>query len=111
MATKGALMEAAERKRFLDTLREDKEFAALVRQELGLADVPGLPDQVTTLTGDVKQLTATVNQLAEVVEKLAVAVDKIGVRLERQLGQFNTDFGEIKGDLLERISRSTLSSR
>ncbi len=67
-----ALMDDVERRRFLDTLRNDEEFRAAVRRELELEELRALPEQIVHLTSRVKGL---IDDQAELRRSLAALVE------------------------------------
>jgi hypothetical protein len=61
------IMDEAERRRFLDTLRTDEDFRAAVRRELLIDELLSLPAVVATLAADLHQLTVKVDALVDAV--------------------------------------------
>ena len=105
-----AVMDAAERQRFLETLRNDTSFREDVRRELLTAELLELPQTVATLTETVATLVGTVNVLVETVadqrrDFAALATD-VRNYMERTLDVVSDlaialrgEFGELRGEL------------
>lgn len=62
-----SLMNEVERKRFLDTLRQDDDFRATVRRELLTEELLNLPQTVATLVDAVARQGQTLDALVDVV--------------------------------------------
>ncbi len=94
-------MDASERKRFIETLRQDEDFRAQVRRELLTDELLNLPQTVavlmehnaqmqcelTAVRGDVDTLVTTTRQLLEITQNLA--------------GEMQQDFAAVRQDMTQ----------
>jgi len=83
------VMNEAERKRFLDTLRSDDEFRATVRRELLTEELLNLPQTVATLVDVVAQQRQ---------DFTALAVD-VHAYMERTIALLGEGFSAVRGEI------------
>ncbi len=102
-----ALMDEVERRRFLDTLRNDDGFRAAVRRELELEHLRELPQQVEHLTNAISALIDDQAELrrstTELVESHHVLHDGMAV-LSNGIAQLSDIAGETLRVMDERFN-------
>ena len=100
------VVDAAERKKFLDTLRQDDDFRAEVRRELLTEELLNLPQTVAALIDhgaqmqrDLTALVATTRQLLEINQNLAVEMRQGFGTVREDLGSLREDLGSLREDV------------
>ncbi len=78
------LMDEVQRRRFLDTLRQDAEFRAEVRRELLTEELLALPQSVALLVASINGL---IDHQAEMQRELAA--------MQRELAEMRGDVGSL----------------
>lgn len=101
-----ALMDAAERKKFLDTLRQDDDFRADVRREVLTDELVNLPQSVAALIDhgaqvqrDLGALVGTTRQLIEINQNLAVDVRQGFGAVQERLTEMDVRFDQVESDM------------
>ncbi len=99
------VMDEADRKRFLDTLRSDDDFRSAVRRELLTDELLNLPQVVASLATDLQQLTGVVNVLVDGVaqqrqDSTVLAAD-VRNYMERTITLIGEGFTAIHGQISE----------
>ena len=89
-------MDAVERQRFLETLRNDRAFRDDVRRELLTDELLRLPETVATLTTNVNVLVETVADLRRDFTALATEVRNY---MERTLSVVSDLADAVRGEL------------
>jgi septation ring formation regulator EzrA len=84
-----ALMDEADRKRFLDTLHRDEEFRAAVRRELLTEELLNLPQTVATL----------VDALAQQRQDFAALAQSVANYMERTITAIQEGFAAVRGEV------------
>ena len=113
-------MDASERKRFIETLRQDEEFRAQVRRELLTDELLNLPQTVavlmehnaqmqrelTAVRGDLDALVTTTRQLLEITQNLAgemqqgfAAVRQDSAQMRQDITQMQQDSAQVQQDI------------
>jgi septal ring factor EnvC (AmiA/AmiB activator) len=102
-------MDASERKRFLDTLRQDDDFRAEVRRELLTDELLNLPQTVavliehnaqmqrelTTVRGDVDALVTTTRQLLEITQNVVGEMQQGFAAVRQDIAGVATTIAEV----------------
>src|SRR5258708_3399591 len=95
-------MDEAERRRFLDTLRQGDEFRGAVRRELLTDELLDLPQVVAGLAADLRQVTADLRQLTADLRQLTGTVNM----LVDAVAQQRQDFTTLATDVREYMERA-----
>jgi hypothetical protein len=105
-------MDAAERERFLETLRSDKAFRDEVRRELLTDELLELPHTVATLAGTVNVLveaiadqrrdfSALAADVHRYMERTLTVVSDLAVGIRGEVGELRVEVGELRGEVGE----------
>ena len=105
-------MDAAERQRFLETLRKDKSFRDDVRRELLTDELLELPQTVASLAGTVhvlvetvadqrRDFTALATDVRNYMERTLSVVSDLAIALRGELGELRGEVGELRGEVGE----------
>ena len=102
-----ALVDEAERQRFLETLRTDDDFRATVRRELLTRALLDLPQTVSTLIEHQAEMQAPLTALAGDVNGLAGHVEVLArqqAELQRAVTSSSDMVGGARTDVRERLN-------
>lgn len=105
-----SLMDELERRRFLNTLRNDEEFRSTVRREILTEELLNLPQTVATLVDVVAQQRHDFTALAtDVLGYMERTITLIGdgfaavrseiYELRTEMGELRTEMGELRTDM------------
>ncbi len=91
-------LNAADKTRFLEALRDDPEFLQQVRQHVLVADLLELPERFAVFA-------STATAFMEQQREINTRVDERFDGIDRRLQQITDDIGDLKGHVAGRVAR------